>query len=86
MAEENKELSVDFYNYVCNIIGTEKIVKKRREIFTSLDCVVSNNVHLQISSGSKAEGLDLKGSDVDLMFYYMKMIARYPLQKDLCKI
>ena len=74
MAEENKVLSIDFYNYVRNIIGTEKVVKKRREIFTSIDCVSSYNKVQLISSGSKAEGLDLKGSDIDSMFCF----------KDIC--
>ena len=68
MDADNKELSTEFYKCVCNIIGSEKVVKKRREIFTSLDCLFTNSKFLYISSGSSAEGLNLKGSDIDQMY------------------
>ena len=38
-----KELSAEFYYYLCNIIGSENVVKKRREIFTSMNCVTYDN-------------------------------------------
>ena len=62
MAAENKELSIKFYI----IIGSERVVK-RREILTSMDCGLSNNWDLFLSSSSKAESLDLKESDIDVM-------------------
>ena len=68
MAAENKEISIKFYIYVFIIIGSERVVKKRREILTSMDCVLSNNWDLFISSSSEAESLDLKGSYIDVMF------------------
>ena len=67
MADENEELSIDFYNYVSNIIGTEKVVKKWWAIYTSIDCVILEYEMLWISSDSKVEFRDLKGSDVDLI-------------------
>ncbi|XP_071160869.1 cyclic GMP-AMP synthase-like receptor 2 [Mytilus edulis] len=56
--------SMHFYHYLCHKIGSEKEVKARRLTFMATD--TSNGV--QVSSGSKSEGLNLKGSDIDLMF------------------
>ncbi|XP_071142021.1 protein mab-21-like [Mytilus edulis] len=63
----DKNLSLQFYDYLCNIVGSEDVVKTRREIFTAKD--ISDNAVFgnYISSGSKAEGLDLVGSDFDIM-------------------
>ncbi|XP_071162546.1 uncharacterized protein [Mytilus edulis] len=56
--------SLDFYDYLCRKIGSEKEVKGRRLTFLAID----NFNEGQMSSGSKSEGLDLKGSDIDVMF------------------
>ncbi|XP_071142028.1 uncharacterized protein [Mytilus edulis] len=64
---EVKNLSLQFYNYLCDIIGSEEVVRTRREIFTAKDIVDNTTSATLISSGSKAEGLDLKGSDFDNM-------------------
>ncbi|CAG2186335.1 unnamed protein product [Mytilus edulis] len=65
---EDKELSRDFYHYLCNIIGSEDVVKTRRNIFTVMDFIINTDKHFTfISSGSRAEGIDLKGSDYDQM-------------------
>ncbi|XP_052097275.1 uncharacterized protein LOC127732234 [Mytilus californianus] len=64
---KDKNLSLQFYNYLCNIVGSEEVVRTRREIFTEMDIVKKTNGMTFISSGSKAEGLDLKGSDYDQM-------------------
>ncbi|XP_052102994.1 uncharacterized protein LOC127736485 [Mytilus californianus] len=68
---EDKELSRDFYHYLCNIIGSEDVVKTRRNIFTVMDFIINTcNTYKHItfiSSGSRAEGIDLKGSDYDQM-------------------
>ncbi|XP_076100945.1 uncharacterized protein LOC143070586 [Mytilus galloprovincialis] len=72
MAESRRE-SLLFYKYLCNKIGTKVDVRTRRLSF--IICDMHNHPYKrsmlklfpQISSGSKAEGLDLSGSDVDIM-------------------
>ncbi|XP_071142022.1 uncharacterized protein [Mytilus edulis] len=66
----DKNLSLRFYNYLCNIVGSEEVVKTRRQIFTAMDIVQNKKNSTYISSGSKSEGLDLKGSDCDIMILY----------------
>ena len=66
------DVSVKLYKYMCDeVIGSEKVVNYRRQFFNVLDDVYNhcenNNWHF-ISSGSKAEGLNLPGSDFDVMF------------------
>ncbi|CAC5379440.1 unnamed protein product [Mytilus coruscus] len=68
MSQTDRQLSLKTYQYLCNIIGTEEVVKTRRTIFCVLDSVLRISNVTVISSGSKAEGLDLKGSDYDQMF------------------
>ncbi|CAC5418867.1 unnamed protein product [Mytilus coruscus] len=60
-------LSLQFNNYLCEIIGSPDVVKTRRNIFTAVDLLNRKSVP-KISSGSKAEGLDLNGSDYDAMY------------------
>ncbi|VDI65003.1 Hypothetical predicted protein [Mytilus galloprovincialis] len=49
------------------IVGSERTVKYRRYFYKCFDeCLKQENVNY-MSSGSKAEGLDLPGSDLDLM-------------------
>ncbi|XP_071142017.1 uncharacterized protein [Mytilus edulis] len=62
-----KNLSLQFYYYLCDIIGSEEVVRTRREIFSAKDIVDHKTLAACISSGSKAEGLDIKGSDYDQM-------------------
>ncbi|VDI81736.1 Hypothetical predicted protein [Mytilus galloprovincialis] len=64
---KDKNLSLLFYNYLCEIIGSEEVVRTRREIFSAKDIVEHKTLATCISSGSKAEGLDLTGSDYDQM-------------------
>ncbi|CAC5393318.1 unnamed protein product [Mytilus coruscus] len=68
MSQTDRQLSLKTYQYLCNIIGTEEVVKTRRRIYCALDSVLRISNFTVISSGSKAEGLDLKGSDYDQMF------------------
>ena len=65
------DVSVKLYKYMCDeVIGSEKVVNYRRHFFNVHDDVFNHcnddQWHI-ISSGSKAEGLDLPGSDFDLM-------------------
>ncbi|CAG2235846.1 unnamed protein product [Mytilus edulis] len=68
---EDTELSIQFYHYVDDIVGSEEVVKTRRRIFIALDNVLESANFTCISSGSKAEGLDLNGSDYDQMLWIM---------------
>lgn len=66
-----EEISLKFYHYVCNIIGSEDVVELRRNIFKVMDFVLKDTYRVTyISSGSKAEGLDIRGSDYDQMVVY----------------
>ena len=66
-----EDVSVKLYKYMCDeVIGSEKVVNYRRQFFNVLDDVCNHfgdNAWHTISSGSKAEGLDLPGSDFDVM-------------------
>lgn len=70
MNSQDNNLSLQFYNHLCNIVGSEEVVRTRREIFTGKDIAENDYNATIISSGSKADGLDLKGSDYDQMFLY----------------
>ncbi|CAC5387373.1 unnamed protein product [Mytilus coruscus] len=63
----DKSLSLHFYKYLCQKIGSEEDVRVRRLTWIVND-IGSSRTHKQISSGSKGEGLDIKGSDFDIMF------------------
>lgn len=65
---DDRELSIKIYKYLCNIIGTEEVVKTRRQIFCALDSILQVEYRTAISSGSRAEGLDQNGSDYDILF------------------
>ncbi|XP_052093522.1 uncharacterized protein LOC127729706 [Mytilus californianus] len=64
---EDKEYSLQFYQYLCDIVGSKEVVKTRRSTILAVDSALSNKDHALINSGSKAEGLNLKGSDHDVM-------------------
>lgn len=68
MSKTDETLSLQFYQYLNNIIGSEDVVKTRRNIFYAIEFGNPNSSHIMISSGSKAEGLDLKDSDYDQMY------------------
>ncbi|CAC5426036.1 unnamed protein product [Mytilus coruscus] len=75
--------SLRFYNYLRNKIGTEKIVKARRLAFIINDAGAQSDFP-QIGSGSRGEGLDLKGSDIDLMYIDSNFIV-HESEKDVVK-
>lgn len=65
----DKQSSLQFYHTLCNIIGSEEVVKTRRCIFTAIDFISENKDITLKSTGSKAEGLDF-GGDYDQMIIY----------------
>lgn len=66
----SKKISLQFYDYICGVVGTKRVVKTRRQICNAVDRVMYGKIGTVVSSGSKAEGLDLKGSDYDIMHVF----------------
>ncbi|XP_052085904.1 uncharacterized protein LOC127723365 [Mytilus californianus] len=65
---EMEAYSIRLYQYMCDaVVGSEKTVRKRRLLYKLLDDISNEKQYSIISSGSKAEGLDLPGSDFDMM-------------------
>ncbi|CAC5414859.1 unnamed protein product [Mytilus coruscus] len=63
-----EDISLKLYHYLSKIIGSDDVVKTRQNIFKVMDFVMNDNDGFTfISSGSKAEGIDIKGSDFDRM-------------------
>ncbi|XP_071148912.1 uncharacterized protein [Mytilus edulis] len=63
-----QSLSCKMYHYLSDfVVGSEKVVKYRRYFYKCFDDCLNTDKLRVISSGSKAEGLDLPGSDLDLM-------------------
>ncbi|VDI82800.1 Hypothetical predicted protein [Mytilus galloprovincialis] len=66
---EMEAVSIRLYKYLCEeVVGSKSIVRYRRLYYKLHDDILSDNSREVISSGSKAEGLDLPGSDLDMMF------------------
>ncbi|CAC5410699.1 unnamed protein product [Mytilus coruscus] len=84
---ENKTESLQFYKYLCQKIGSKEVVRARRLLFISNDF---GSNHIQISSGSRGEGLDLNGSDFDVMhidpYYIVYESGKYAVQDQKCVI
>lgn len=56
------------YQYMCDeVVGSEKTVSKTRLLYKLQDDISNKKQYSVISSGSKAEGLNLPGSDFDIM-------------------
>ncbi|VDI26682.1 Hypothetical predicted protein [Mytilus galloprovincialis] len=56
------------YQYMCvEVVGSEKTVRKTRLLYKLQDDISNKKQCSVISSGSKAEGLNLPGSDFDIM-------------------
>ncbi|CAC5363990.1 unnamed protein product [Mytilus coruscus] len=64
----DKRLSVNYYKYLCQKIGSEEDVKVRRLAYVISDI----GTKFCITSGSKGEGLNLRGSDFDIMMVAYK--------------
>ena len=68
---QSRETSLSLYRYVCHhVVGTEKTVKTRRLLNTINDNLFHSKEITQITSGSSGEGLEMKGSDVDVMWVF----------------
>ncbi|CAG2215842.1 unnamed protein product [Mytilus edulis] len=78
MSVEKSE-SLHFYKYLCQQIGSEKIVRTRRLAFNIRDLG-----HKMVTSGSKGEGLNLNGSDLDVMMIdsFLRCIDQTPNDSD----
>ncbi|XP_071128161.1 uncharacterized protein [Mytilus edulis] len=64
-----QNLSKELYRYMClNIVGTEEHVKQIRLLNASRDSLLNEEHRLSITSGSFGEGLEMRGSDLDIMF------------------
>ncbi|CAG2210587.1 unnamed protein product [Mytilus edulis] len=69
------------YRYLCQkIVGTDKHVKTMRQMNTVRDNLLSKVELNEITSGSYGEGLDLRGSDLDIM-HVLKSIEVYEDEK-----
>ncbi|CAC5414199.1 unnamed protein product [Mytilus coruscus] len=63
------DMSISLYHYLCkNIVGTENHVKTIRLMNTVCDHLSSEDNRVYITSGSFGEGLEMRGSDIDIMF------------------
>jgi hypothetical protein len=51
-----------------HIVGSEETVKTRRMFNTMRDNLSDDNIFNRITSGISGEGLEMKGSDIDIMF------------------
>ncbi|XP_052081001.1 uncharacterized protein LOC127718968 [Mytilus californianus] len=63
------------YHYLSNKFGSKTVVTCRRYKYKCFDDCMQNADIRIISSGSKAEGLDLPGSDLDLMFLSNEIVV-----------
>ncbi|CAC5375207.1 unnamed protein product [Mytilus coruscus] len=63
-----------------NIVGSEKDIRERQRLFLQHDLMINHGVDssVYISSGSLAEGIDLPGSDIDIM----KVMKEFQIIKD----
>ncbi|VDI49342.1 Hypothetical predicted protein [Mytilus galloprovincialis] len=76
------------YDYLVKTLGTEIDIRKRQQLFIIQDIIQnamklnSGSNTIEISSGSLAEGIDLPGSDRDIMFV-MKTVDVIPNVKNI---
>ncbi|VDH91186.1 Hypothetical predicted protein [Mytilus galloprovincialis] len=71
---ETKPISLALYRYMChNIVGSENYVKNLRLMNAVRDDLYSDTDRTFITSGSFGEGLEMIGSDLDLMYVIKNM-------------
>ena len=67
----SRDMSLSLYQFVCrHIVGSEETVKTKRAFNTIRDNLSSDENFAHITSGSFGEGLEMKGSDIDLMYVF----------------
>jgi hypothetical protein len=60
----------EVYDNIISVVGSEMDIRIRQNVFFIKD-KIDNRIKIEItvvSSGSLSEGLDLPGSDIDIMF------------------
>ena len=62
------DLSLPFYNFLCDEFGSPEVAKTRRLFYTAMDRIMESPVLTHITSGSIGEGLDMAGSDMNVMY------------------
>ncbi|CAC5398494.1 unnamed protein product [Mytilus coruscus] len=62
---QEKSVSLKLYNFLCDKIGSEEAVKTRRKFNETHNALTNTKTHIPFFSGSRGEGLDMKGSDTD---------------------
>ncbi|XP_076084174.1 uncharacterized protein LOC143054964 [Mytilus galloprovincialis] len=67
---ENDSSERDLHEYLVNTVGTEIDIRKRQQLLIIQEMIncENNSVETQLYSGSLAEGLELPGSDKDIMY------------------
>ena len=62
----------EVYDNLIRVVGSEMDIRIRQNVFLIKDKIFNrvNTEITQVSSGSLAEGLDLPGSDIDIMFVF----------------
>ncbi|CAC5369742.1 unnamed protein product [Mytilus coruscus] len=61
--------SLELFDFLCKIVGSEKDVRARRIFFKVLDHALQYSPKWRVvTSGRKSEGLDLPGSDLDITY------------------
>lgn len=53
---------------MCRVVGTEEVVRTRRNIYMAAEILLEGRLWKWIASGSKAEGIHFEGGDFDMMF------------------
>ncbi|XP_076070634.1 uncharacterized protein LOC143042255 [Mytilus galloprovincialis] len=78
-----QNLSTELYRYMCqSIVGTEDNVKQIRLMNAIRDDLSIHKNEISITSGSYGEGLDMRGSDLDVM-YVVQNIKVYDVKPRL---
>ncbi|XP_063408304.1 uncharacterized protein LOC134691674 [Mytilus trossulus] len=67
---ENNPKEKYLYEQLVHTVGTKIDIRKRQRLFIILDRIINTGLanRTHIASGSLAEGLDLPGSDLDIMY------------------
>jgi hypothetical protein len=65
----SRDMSLSLYQLACrHIVGSEETVNTKRMFITIRDNLSINEHYIKITSGSFGEGLEMSGSDIDMMY------------------